>query len=97
MEFETEIITDKKQEDVQKILNNRIRMGWQIHSISEISRKMWFSSKGHYTSYSGGTSAGGSISETTCSIAVTYMKLSEADKKIGETLQIIAENLSKNL
>lgn len=96
MEFETEIITDKKQENVQKILNNRIRMGWQIHSISEISRDLKFNSKGYNNQTFGNTSASGSIWGIS-PIVVTYMKLSEADKKIGETLQIIAENLSKNL
>ena len=95
MEFETQIIFNKTPEDVQKTLDNRIRMGWQIHSISEISKNMRFSSKGS-TSYAGTTSTGGSISVTTCSIAVTYMKLSEADRRIGENIQTIADKLSKN-
>lgn len=57
---------------------------------------MGFSSKGYDNQISGKISASGSIWGTS-PIVVTYMKLSEADKKIGETLQIIAENLSKNL
>lgn len=92
MEFESEII-DKTTEEVQKILNNRIRMGWQIHSISTLSQG--YHSTGHYNSYGGKITTGGSIWNGP--IVITYMRLSEADKKIGETLQIIAENLSKNL
>lgn len=96
MEFESEIIESKKtQEDIQKILDNRIRMGWQIFSISEISKGMGFSSKGYDNQISGKISASGSIWGTS-PIVVTYMKLSEADKKIGKNIQDIADRLSKN-
>ena len=95
MEFESEIIIDKTKEEVKNIIDRRIAMGWQIHSISEISKKLTYSAKGHFNKTFGDSSESGSIWGAT-SLAITYMKLSEEDKNIRANIQAIADRLSKN-
>lgn len=96
MEFESEIIIDKTKEEVKNILDRRIAMGWQIHSISWISNDMKYGIKSNYNTLFHDISGGGNIWDATTSLAITYMKLSDEDKNIGANIQIIADRLSKN-
>ena len=93
MELKTIFIKENNPEEIENTIQKHLREGWCIHEVNGL---------GFGASISGTTTGG--INKEFVNLGfkqwapffITFIRLSEADKEIGNNIQIIADRLSKN-
>lgn len=95
MEIKTEMLTERTCQEITEMIARYMREGWAIHEIMEFdlggsisgytSQKEWSDKKLHL-----------SLSKSRTTTIITFIKLSDEDRRIGDNIKRIADALSKN-